>query len=144
MNRRQNIIVTIGVAIIVGICVYCLMEYDRIDKNYPKGTYKFEETTKTRRIRELYFILGVYVIIVSIGTASFAYIARNRSGQEEENTSDIDIIEKIEEDLDEFKEKPHTADDVETKMRHLTNLRDKSLITEEEYDKLVNQIFEKS
>jgi len=120
------------------------MQYAKINRSYPKGTYKFEITTKTKRIRELYFILGVYVMIVSIGTGSFAYIARNKSSENKKDASAINIIERIEEDLDEFKEKPHTADDIEIKMRHLTNLRDKSLITEEEYNKLVNQVFEKS
>jgi len=140
LNRRQSIIITVGVTIIVGICIYCLMEYDRIDKSYPKGTYKFQETTKTKNIKELFFILGVYVIIVSIGTGSFVYVARSKS--DEKNTSDIEIAKKIEVDLNDFKGIPHTAEDVEMKMRHLTNLRDKSLITEEEYNKLVNQIFE--
>lgn len=144
MNRRQSIIITIGIGIIVGICIYCLLEYNRIDRSYPKGTYKFEVTTKTKHIKNLYFTLGVYVIIVSIGTASFAYIARSKSDENKENTSAVDIVEKTEEDINKFKEKPHTAEDVETKMRHLANLRDKSLITEEEYNKLVNQIFEEA
>lgn len=141
MNKRQVAITTAGIVIISVICIYCLMEYSRLERFYPRGTYKFQETTKTKKIRTLFFTLGLYTIFAAAGTGTLIYIARTKADNVG-NDGEVKQAEAVDK-VDDFVKRIHTADDIEREMRRLDNLKAKGKISDEEYNKMVNEIFER-